>query len=162
MLSDSPSLLRKLTAAASRAFSTASLPAACSCRFRQQIAVLAVHRLQSNHILAAQSGYRASQHGLAARTLADFARHFRCQTVSRKTSHQLQGLIHLALGNHREKRGLLELDGESLSQRVVEYRIASLVFEIGENNRVLICQRMCLTAMQEKRSSNERNSQDSR
>src|ERR1019366_10335257 len=30
-LSDSPSLLRKLTAAASRALSTASLPAACSC-----------------------------------------------------------------------------------------------------------------------------------
>src|SRR5215469_15826372 len=50
--------------------------------------------------------------------------------------HQLQGLIYLAVGNHGQKRRLFELHGESLPQRIVEYRIARLVVEIREDNGV--------------------------
>jgi len=66
-----PACHAKLTAAASRALSTASLPAACSCASGQHVPRVAGHGLQANHVLAAQAGDRAGQHGLAARALTD-------------------------------------------------------------------------------------------
>ena len=77
---------------------------------------------------------------LAAHALADLARHLRRQPVTRGAAHQLQSLVHLALGNQVEKGRLLKLYRESLLQRVVENRIAGGVGEIGEDNGVLVGQ----------------------
>ena len=52
-------------------------------------------------------------------------------------------LVHLAVGNQVEKGGLLQLHRESLLQRVVEYAVAGLVVEIGEDNRVLHSEFWC-------------------
>ena len=64
----------------------------------------------------------------------------RRQPVTGRTAHQLQCLIHLALGKQVEKGRLLKLYRESLLQRVVKYRVAGLVVEIGENNGVFVGQ----------------------
>ena len=107
-------------------------------RFGQHVPRVAVHRLQANHVLAAQPGNRAGQHGLAARALADLARHLRRQPVTGGTAHQLQCLVHLALGNQVEKGRLLKLYRESLLQRVVEDRVAGLVVKVGEDDGVFV------------------------
>ena len=78
------------------------------------------------------------QHRLAARALADLAGDLRRQPVIRRTPHQLQCRVHFVVGNQFEKRRLLKLNRKSLLQRVVEYAVAGLVVEIGEDNRVLI------------------------
>ena len=64
--------------------------------------------------------------------------------VTGGTAHQLQCLIYPALGNQGEKGRLLKLYRESLLQRVVEYRIARLVVEIGKNDGVLVGQALAL------------------
>ena len=50
-----------------------------------------------------------------------------------------------------EERRLLELHRESLSQRVVEHRIAGRVGEIGEHDRVLVGQRRGTAAVDQRR-----------
>ena len=72
-------------------------------RFRQHVPRVAVHCLQANHVLAAQPRNRPGQHGLAAGALADLAGDLRRQPVTGRTAHQLQGLVHPALGNQVEK-----------------------------------------------------------
>ena len=45
------------------------------------------------------------------------------------------------IGDEAEKRGLLQLNRESLSQGAVEHRIAGLVGEVAEHDRILVAQR---------------------
>ena len=115
---------------------------ACSLllRFRQRVTGSAVHRLQADHVLAAQPGNRAGQHGLAAGAQADLVSNCRRQTVTRRTAHQLQCLVHLVLGSQIQKWRLLKLYRQTLLQRVVEYAIACRVGEIGKDNGVFVGQ----------------------
>ena len=71
---------------------------------------------------------------------ADFACHFGCQPVAGPAPHQLQCLIHFAVGKQSEKRRLPQLHGQALPQRVVEHRIAGLIVEVRQNDRVLVSQ----------------------
>ena len=137
-LSDSPSLLAQADRRSVQSLEHRFLARRLLLRFRQHVPGVAVHRLQANHVLAAQPGNRAGQHGLAAGALADLAGHLRRQTVTGGTAHQLQGLVHLALGNQVEKGRLLKLYRESLLQRVVEDRVAGRVVEVGEHDGVFV------------------------
>ena len=56
-------------------------------------------------------------------------------------SHQSQRLLDLPVRNQAEERRLLKLHGQSLAQRVVKYRIAGLVLEVREDDRVLLRER---------------------
>ena len=71
--SDSPSFFRKLEPAWCSEFSTASLLRRLHLFARQRLSRAGVHRIQRDHILTAQVGDRAVQHGLDAGPLADFA-----------------------------------------------------------------------------------------
>ena len=139
-LSDSPSLPRKLTAAAVQSLEHRFLACRLLLRFRQQVARVAAHCLQANHVLAAQPRNRADQHRLAARALADLAGDLGRQPLPGRTPHPLQCFVHRAVGDQVEKGGLLQFYRESLLQRVVEYTVAGLVVEIGEDKRVLVGQ----------------------
>ena len=73
--SDSPSFLRKLEPAWCSEFSTASLLRRLHFFPGQRFSRPGVHRIQRDHVLAAQVGDRTVQHGFDADALADFAPH---------------------------------------------------------------------------------------
>src|ERR1035441_8584192 len=99
-LSDSPSLARNVTAALSRALSTASLPAACSCASANTSPVL-----QS-------AAFRPITYWLPSAAIEPVR--MALLALRRGAAHQPQSLVHLALGNKIEKGRLLKLDRESL------------------------------------------------
>src|SRR6266550_3914437 len=103
---------------------------------REYLSGTAVHRLQSNHVLGAEAGDVACQHGLAAASNANLSRNFRREPVPRSTSHQLQGLAHDLVRQEFEERGLGKLCGETLLQRVVEHRILGRVSEVCQDDGV--------------------------
>ena len=63
------------------------------------------------------------------------------QSRIRRLVHQRQRSSDAFVGDEAEERRLLELHRESLSQRIVEHRIAGRVGELGEHDRVLVGQR---------------------
>ena len=79
-----------------------------------------------------------------SRTAALAVRSQTCCAISRgqprifRLSHQRQRLLDLLIRNQAEERGLLKLHGQSLAQRVVKHRIAGLVLEVREDDRVLL------------------------
>ena len=99
---------------------------------------VAVPRAQAQYILASKAGDRAFQNHGTCRSLADLLSHFRSQPRLFRLSHQSQLLLDLPVRNQAEERRLLKLHGQSLAQRVVEHRVACLVIEIREDNRVLV------------------------
>jgi len=66
----------------------------------QRVSALAIHRLQSQHVLAAQTGNRPGKVSLAARPLAKLAGHLWCEFRARRTRHHLQGRRDLVLREH--------------------------------------------------------------
>ena len=105
------------------------------------VSSVAVPRAQAQDILASKAGDRAFQNHGACRSLADLLRHIRRQPRLFRLSHQRQLLLDLPVRNQAEERRLLKLHGQSLAQRVVKHRVAGLVLEIREDNRVLLGER---------------------
>src|SRR5439155_12373267 len=75
---------------------------------------IAVHRLQSDYVLAAEAGDGAGQHGLAVAAHANLSRHFLSEPLPGSASHQIQGLAHPLVRQQVEERGLGKLHGETL------------------------------------------------
>src|SRR5208337_5560241 len=80
--------------------------------------------------------------GLSPRSLAELTSKLRRQAFAGASPHQLQGLLHLLVGNYVEKRGLFELYEDRLFQGIVEDSIACGVDEIGDDDRVTLGQAM--------------------
>ena len=72
-----------------------------------------------------------------AGSLADLPRDLRREPRLGRPIHETQYLLGLLVRNESEKRGLFQLHGQPLPKRLVKDRIARLVFEFGQDNRVL-------------------------
>ncbi len=110
---------------------------------RQRISALAIHRLEPQHIFAAQTANRSGKVGLAARPLAKLAGHLGREVHADRTCHLSQGVRDFAVREHIQERRLPQGNVDRRLQRVVEHRIACGVGKIGENDGVLIGQAMC-------------------
>ena len=97
----------------------------------------AIRRRTDCRALAIDPSSTAALAGPHAHTL----RNVGSQPRIRRLVHQRQRFPDALLRHQAEERRLLELHRESLSQRVVEHRIAGRVGEIGEHDRVLVGQR---------------------
>ena len=104
---------------------------------RQRFAGTGVDRIQRDHILAAEIGDRASQHGFDAVALADFASHVAGDALVGRAPHELQRLPHLLVGEDVQVRRLLQIDRQRLLERAVENRIGRGVHEIRDQNVLL-------------------------
>ena len=106
----------------------------------QRVSILAIHRLQSQHVFAAQTANRSGDVSLAAGPLAKLAGHLGREFRAGRTGHLLQGLRNFAVGEHIQERRLPQGNVERRLQRVVEDRIARAVGEVGENDGVFLGQ----------------------
>ena len=104
----------------------------------EKVSGAAVLGAQAQHILASQSRDRAFQNRGTPGSFADLLSDFRSQPRIFRLTHQSQRLLDLLVPNQTEERRLLKLYRQSLAQRVVKYRIAGLVVEIREDNRILV------------------------
>ena len=104
----------------------------------------AVDRLERQKVLRANLRNRTLEDGGAPRPLAEFPRNLRCEFCIRLLAHQLQGLLDLLVGDNAEEGRLFQLHGKPLPQRAVKNRVAGRVREIGEDDRVLVRQRVGL------------------
>ena len=104
----------------------------------QNIFRIAVFCTQAQYILASELCNGAFENRGAGCSLADLLGDFRSQPCIFRLSHQSQGPLHLLVRNQVEEGRLLKFYGQSLSQRVVKYRIAGLILEICEDESVLL------------------------
>ena len=115
------------------------------CRLRllvgEDVAGRAVLRAQAEDVLTAERRDRSFQDGGAAGPDAHALRNVGSQSRIRRLVHQRQRSSDALVGDEAEERRLLKLHRESLSQRIVEHRIAGRVGELGEHDRVLVGQR---------------------
>src|SRR4051812_34403753 len=79
---------------------------------------------ESEHVLVPEARDRSPDDTGASRSDANVACDLVGQPRAWRLSHQLQGLANALVGNDAQKRRLLELHGEPLSERLIEYRIA--------------------------------------
>src|SRR5579864_6258399 len=112
------------------------------CRHRllliQHVAGVAVLCAQAQYILASDTCDGAFQDSGTRSSLADLLSYFRSHPRVFRLSHQSQRLLDLLVSNQTEEWRLLKLHSQALAQRVVEYRIARLIVEIGEDESVLV------------------------
>ena len=106
----------------------------------ENVAGCAVRRAQAENVLAAKHRDRSFQHGGAGRPDANALRDGGSQSRIRRLVHQWQRSSNVLVGDETEERRLLKLYRKSLSQRVVEHRIAGRVGELREHDRVLVGQ----------------------
>src|SRR5262249_32669022 len=93
---------------------------------------------QPQYVLASKFCNRAIQGGGASGSLADFLSEGGSQRRIRWLAHQTQRLLDALLGDQAEKRRLFELYCQALAKSSVKRRVARRVFEIGEDNAVLV------------------------
>ena len=74
----------------------------------------------------------------AGGSFTDFASQSGSQTGVCRLSHLLQGSLDARIGDEAEEWGLFQLHGQPLAQRAIKHGVARLVFEIGEDNCVLV------------------------
>ena len=136
--SDSPSRGLSLRTISLRAFRTSSLFAAWICSCARMLPVLQfLARRPKTYWLPRLAIEPSRTAALAVRSQTCCA----ISAVSRASfglSHQRQRLLDLLIRNQAEERGLLKLHGQPLAQRVVKHRVAGLVLEIREDNRVRV------------------------
>ena len=106
----------------------------------EDVAGRAVCRAQAEDVLTAKRRDRSFQDGRAAGPDAHALRNVGSQSRIRRLVHQWQRSSDALLGDEAEERRLLKLHRQSLSQRIVEHRIAGRVGELGEHDRVLVGQ----------------------
>jgi hypothetical protein len=110
----------------------------------QCVSVLTIHCFQFQYILAPQTADSSRNVSLAAHSLAKLADHLGRELRIGWTGHLLQGLRHVSVGEHIQKRRLPQGNVERRLQSIVENSIASAVGKIGENEGVLFCQSLAL------------------
>ena len=107
----------------------------------EDVAGRAVGRAQPEDVLTAKRRDRSLQDRGAARPDAHAPRNVGGQSCIRRLVHQWQRSSDAFVGDEAEERRLLKLHRESLSERIVEHRIAGRVGELGEHDRVLVGER---------------------
>ena len=101
----------------------------------------AVGGVQPEDVLTAKRRNRSLQDRRAARPNAHDPRNVGGQSCIRRLVHQWQRSSDAFVGDEAQERRLLKLHRESLSERIVEHRIARRVGELGEHDRVLVGER---------------------
>ena len=107
----------------------------------EDVARRAVLRAQAEDVLTAERRDRSFQDGGAGGPDAHAPRNVGSQSRIRRLVHQRQRSPDAFVGDEAEERRLLELHRESLSERLVEHRVARRVGELGEHDRVLVGER---------------------
>jgi len=106
----------------------------------QDIAAAATQCLDADGIAVAHGGNRAGQQRFAGSPHANLAAHVAGDALAAGLSHQLQGLVQLAVGEDIEERRLFEVDRQGFFERAVENRIAGSVCEVGDHDGVFLGQ----------------------
>ena len=117
----------------------------------QRISGLRVDRVQINHVMAAQGGNRARQHGFYAIPHADFPRHIAGHPLIGRPAHQAQRCLDPRLRKNVQIRRLLQLHRQRLLQRSVEDSVAGGVDEVSQQDGIFFGQRLPNAASRRKR-----------
>ena len=104
---------------------------------REDISGAAVSGAQPQDVLASEPRNRAFQNRGAAGALADLPGDLRSEPRLGRPVHQAQYLLDALVRDESEERGLFQLHGQPLAKRLIEHRIAGLILEFPQNNRVL-------------------------
>jgi hypothetical protein len=120
----------------SRDLRTFSLPSASTCS-RARESPVRVDGVDGDHVVAAEGGDGACEHGLDAFAETDLASHVACNALVGGTSHELERFLNSRFGNQIQVGRLLELDGEGLLQSAIEDGVSRGVDEVGEKDRIL-------------------------
>ena len=105
--------------------------------FREDLSGAAVPGAQPQNVLAAERCDRAFQNRGTAGSLADLAGDLRSEPRLGRPVHETQCLLDALVRDETEERRLFQLHRQPLAKRLVKDRIARLVLEIGQDNRVL-------------------------
>ena len=105
--------------------------------FSEDLSTAAVPGAQPQDVLASEACNRAFQNRGAPGSLADLASDLWSEPRLGRPVHQTQYLLDLLVRNETEERGLFQLHRQPLAKRLVKDRIARLVLEFSQDNRVL-------------------------
>src|SRR5215472_4733077 len=106
----------------------------------QRAAGATVSGSQAQNILASEPRNRTFQCCGASDPIADLPGDFRSEPRVFGLSHQRQRLLNLLVWNHAQVWRLLQFNRQPLAEGIVKHRIACLVVEVGEYDRVLFGQ----------------------
>ena len=109
--------------------------------------------MQPEDVLTAKRRDRSFQDRRAAGPDAHDPRNVGSQSCIRRLVHQQQRSSDAVVRHEAEERRLLELNRESLPERLVEHRIAGRVGELAEHDRVLVGERRRTAAIDHARDS---------
>ena len=136
--SDSPSFSRSLVAA-SPSRRQDLLPALrLDLLARDGLAAGRAHRLQVDHVVAAEARDRPDQQRLDALSLGDLAREIPRHPLVRRPSHVAKSLPDAFLGDDVQERALSQLHRHGLPERPVEDLVAGRVGEVRDEDAVLV------------------------
>ena len=121
----------------------------------EDVAALAIHSFQSQHVLAAETADRTRDIRLAVRALAKLPCYRRSKVAVRGTRHQLQRGRDFIIGEHVEERRLPQRNGKSRLQCVVKYAIARAIRKVGENDSISFRQALAPMRAEIKRAGNQ-------
>ncbi len=105
--------------------------------FSEDLSGAAVPGAQPQDVLASEACNRAFQNRVAPGSFADLARHLWSEPRLGRPVHETQYLLGLLVRNESEEWGLLQLHRQPLAKGLVKDRIARLVLEFSQDNRVL-------------------------
>src|ERR1700751_519007 len=83
------------------------------------------------------------------RPLAEFSGDLRCELRIGRLVHEAEGLLDVLLRHEAKEWRLFELYRKALTEGAVEDRVTRRVCKIGEDNRVLLGQRVRLAGVQQ-------------
>ena len=101
----------------------------------------AVGGAQPEDVLTAKRRNRSLQDRRTARPNAHDPRNVGGQSCIRRLVHQWQRSPDAFVGDEAQERRLLKLHRESVSERIVEHRVARPIDKVRKDNRVLVRQR---------------------
>ena len=104
----------------------------------ERCAILTSDGLERDDIAFPQTRDRAVDGGRGPFADADFVRDLIGDAGARRKTHQAENALRLPVIHDFEKRRLFQLDGQSLAKRAIEDRIARVVHEIRQDDRVLV------------------------
>ena len=131
--------------------------------FVEDVSGAAVLGAQSQYVLAPKRCNRALQDGGTSGPLADLPSVLRSQPSIRRLAHQTQRLLDALPGDEAQERRLFELYRQSLAKRAVKHGVTRRVFEISEDDGVLVREFWCAVKIEVARRDEpcqEQSSQD--
>src|SRR5206468_5176337 len=99
----------------------------------EDLAGRAVHRVERNNVRRTQWSDGSREVSLNSKALADLLRQLRRDPLVLGLSQVLQIVVQFGIADKLNERRLLKLDGQRLLQSRIEYWVAGLVGEVGEN-----------------------------